>query len=423
MNSGNKIVIGGIAIGSIILLIVVIVVVNALIIGFVVIFAIYATKDDKSRNQNRKLLKYSDKVKNYHGKNTKMPTWDSSKWYDENGKRIQYCDDSEKHFVGTKSAFLESDLIYVQEFANLVFDGAELTEQQYKNKIHRILNAKENKADTLIDIRYFFKNSKYTILPFHLTPEVRSNMILYYCQTRATKCVAMPKTKYSPQNTTNYLAYFPVNAFDDMCFIAYLMAKPPYLKGVRIHGFESGLAYLDLDKYEHDKDFVFEYIYRMLIDYNCEFFPMKNAFVETNARILKVTGYPDAAEYSSKQAEIKAEMQREGLIKSGLHNENERKLFFLVKETYPDAIYQYRDEWLGYYSLDIYIPSIKTAIEYQGGQHYKSVKFYGGKKTFADTQERDQNKRNLCAKKGIRLIEWNYETPINSQNLHSIINN
>ena len=64
-----------------------------------------------------------------------------------------------------------------------------------------------------------------------------------------------------------------------------------------------------------------------------EFFPMENAFVETNARVLKAPGYPDASEYSSKQAEIKAEMQREGLIKSGLHNENERNLFFLIKES------------------------------------------------------------------------------------------
>ena len=71
--------------------------------------------------------------------------------------------------------------------------------------------------------------------------------------------------------------------------------------------------------------------------------------------------------------------------------------------------------------MDIFIPSLKTAIEYQGGQHYNSVKFYGGKKAFEGTQQRDATKKELCQKNGIKLIEWKYSLPITKENLKIMI--
>ena len=395
------------------------------IVGLVFAIVGIVKHNNKKQKKNKDIeqfLKYSDKVKNYHGKNVETnPENLSSKYYDENGKRKIYCADSEQFFTGTSNYLFETDQSIVIDFVKYVFHDFDSDDNFINEKVNRIYNSKENKGDTLIDIRYFFKNPRYIILPFHITPDARSQMILYYCQTRAEKCIMMPITKYSSKNTNNYLAYFPLDSFDDMCFISYLMVKYPMQKGLSIHGFESGFWCQNLDKYEHDKDFVFEYIYRMIIDYKCKYFPMANAFAETNERVLKVPGYPDASKYSSKQAEIKAEMQKEGLIKSGLHNENERKLFFLIKESYPDAIYQYRDEWLGYYSLDIYIPSLKIAIEYQGGQHYKSINFYGGEKTFKDNQRRDKNKKELCLSHGVKLIEWKYDMPINQNSLSTML--
>lgn len=403
------------------LLIIVCIVAVVLIIAAVVT---YFKKKRKREAEAEHYLDYSDRVKNYQGKNTETNQRKlASKYYDENGKRKLPCDDGERFFSGERNYLLEPDKQFLQEFVELVFPNACLDEDFIREKVNRLCNSKENGGDTLIDIRYFFKNPLNIILPFHITDDKRSQMLLYYCQTRAEKCVQMPRTKYSPIKAENYLAYFPLDAFDDMCFIAYLMVKYPMGKGMNIHGFESGLPTQDLTKYKHDKDFVFEYIYRMLIDYKCKFFPMENALVETTARVLKAPGYPDASEYSSKQAEIKAEMQREGLVESGLHNENERKLFFLVKELYPDAVYQYRDEWLGNYSLDIFIPSLKVAIEYQGGQHYESVELYGGKKAFKGIQERDTNKKELCNKQGVKLVEWKYDVPITKDNLDTLLAN
>ena len=54
---------------------------------------------------------------------------------------------------------------------------------------------------------------------------------------------------------------------------------------------------------------------------------------------------------------------------------SEMALFQLVKKVFPDAIYQYYSEWLGQQSLDIYIPSLKVALEYQGIIHYEPVEF------------------------------------------------
>ena len=61
---------------------------------------------------------------------------------------------------------------------------------------------------------------------------------------------------------------------------------------------------------------------------------------------------------------------------------NEAELFKLVVKHYPDAIFQYRADWLDKQSLDVYIPGLKTAIEFQGQQHYEPVEFLEEKMLF-----------------------------------------
>lgn len=50
-------------------------------------------------------------------------------------------------------------------------------------------------------------------------------------------------------------------------------------------------------------------------------------------------------------------------------------------------------------------------IEYQGLQHYKSVKFFGGEEKFKIQQENDDKKRKYCKNNNLKLIEipyWKY---------------
>ena len=58
--------------------------------------------------------------------------------------------------------------------------------------------------------------------------------------------------------------------------------------------------------------------------------------------------------------------------------------------------------------FDFYIPSIKTAIEYQGGQHYFSVKRFGGEEKLLKQKHNDAIKEEYCKNNGISLITIPY---------------
>ena len=52
----------------------------------------------------------------------------------------------------------------------------------------------------------------------------------------------------------------------------------------------------------------------------------------------------------------------------------------------------YRPDWLDRLELDIYIPSLKLAFEYQGQQHFHPLHVWGGEKALQDLRFRDAHK-------------------------------
>jgi hypothetical protein len=90
----------------------------------------------------------------------------------------------------------------------------------------------------------------------------------------------------------------------------------------------------------------------------------------------------------------------------------EYRLFNLVRSRHQDAVPHWSSDWLGRQHVDIYVPSINVAFEYQGEQHYKPVAIYGGEKKFWDTRERDARKQRLLKLHGVYLIEWRFDRPI-----------
>lgn len=59
---------------------------------------------------------------------------------------------------------------------------------------------------------------------------------------------------------------------------------------------------------------------------------------------------------------------------------------------------------------DFYIPSRQILIEYQGMQHERPVKHFGGEKQFEKQQKHDMLKREYAKEHGIKLIEiWYYD--------------
>ena len=69
----------------------------------------------------------------------------------------------------------------------------------------------------------------------------------------------------------------------------------------------------------------------------------------------------------------------------------ENAVFFYLKSVYPDTVKSYRVDWLGHMELDIYIPSLQVAVEYDGQAWHNNI-------------ENDTRKGLLCKEHAIRLI-------------------
>lgn len=71
----------------------------------------------------------------------------------------------------------------------------------------------------------------------------------------------------------------------------------------------------------------------------------------------------------------------------------EQRLYETFKSLYPETVN--RDRHMGF-ELDIYIPELEMAIEYNGTYFHKVL---------ADKSERDAMKARVCAEKGVMLVQ------------------
>jgi hypothetical protein len=98
--------------------------------------------------------------------------------------------------------------------------------------------------------------------------------------------------------------------------------------------------------------------------------------------------------------------ENRGLPKVGEGWISETELYHAIKDAFPklEVINHAIPKWLGRQHLDVYIPEKKIALEFQGEQHDKPIRFFGGDEAFIATQERDARKASLCEKHGVKLI-------------------
>ena len=78
----------------------------------------------------------------------------------------------------------------------------------------------------------------------------------------------------------------------------------------------------------------------------------------------------------------------------------EQAFYYYIKKLYPDAINRFKADFLENMELDIYIPSIKLAIEYDGEAWHKKDKI-----------EREKKKYDLCKTNSIKLIRLREKMP------------
>jgi hypothetical protein len=100
--------------------------------------------------------------------------------------------------------------------------------------------------------------------------------------------------------------------------------------------------------------------------------------------------------------------ERLGVARIGEGWVNQTALFRLIKSLFPEEDVQLEasPEWLGRMRYDIFLPSRKLAIEYQGQQHFSPVSVFGGEHGFQRTVERDALKREASIAAGVILIDF-----------------
>ena len=165
----------------------------------------------------------------------------------------------------------------------------------------------------------------------------------------------------------------------------------------------------------------------------CGYFKSELDFFQSLTRVIMPFfqwWYTDLALYEEKdglranwrlaRTKIRTKLTAEGVIKPKW--KHELSLFHAVRGLYPDTLYQYRPDWLGRQSLDLYIPSLSTAIEYQGVQHYLPVEFFGGEEALSQRRDLDRVKKELCeANSVVRLIEWPYSVDPTDKNVRKML--
>lgn len=98
---------------------------------------------------------------------------------------------------------------------------------------------------------------------------------------------------------------------------------------------------------------------------------------------------------------------------------SETQLFRLVRLFFADyeVVREARTDWLGNQRLDIFIPTLSLAIEYQGEQHFQPVELFGGKAGFCEAQLRDKRKRQLCKENGVKLVYFTYKQELSVERI------
>ena len=115
--------------------------------------------------------------------------------------------------------------------------------------------------------------------------------------------------------------------------------------------------------------------------------------------------YLDTIKFLSKEAENKAR-DIAGVPKIGEGWVSETTLFRKLETEFSNTkvVQHGRPTWLGRQHFDIWFPNWKIAVEYHGRQHFEPVEFFGGKKSFLETVERDKKKANLSKRHGVKLL-------------------
>lgn len=155
---------------------------------------------------------------------------------------------------------------------------------------------------------------------------------------------------------------------------------------------------------------------RSLLQYITEIYDEDPSFTSSGHNFISAKEFVELVAKIAYEAEneIRGEMSYPPIGKPGL---TEAKLYELVKSVFEgyEVVSHARPSFLRRQHLDIYIPELKLAIEYQGEQHFKPIDFWGGVESLKASQKRDENKREVCERHGIVITYFSYKDEVNRE--------
>lgn len=109
--------------------------------------------------------------------------------------------------------------------------------------------------------------------------------------------------------------------------------------------------------------------------------------------------------------------EKKGVAKIGESWLNETLLFNYIDILFPGFTVEREasPSWLGKQRLDVYIPEIGLAIEYQGEQHFIAIDLFGGNEGLKRTKERDKEKLLKCRDNNVELVYFTYKDALSEK--------
>jgi hypothetical protein len=112
-------------------------------------------------------------------------------------------------------------------------------------------------------------------------------------------------------------------------------------------------------------------------------------------------------------------------------SKSQQRLAQILEQLFPgkELIYNYKAQNFRFsdsnraMEIDIFLPELNLAVEYQGEQHFMPISYWGGEATFAQIQKRDAEKRIAITASDLTYIEIPYTTNLDSVDIERILLN
>lgn len=292
------------------------------------------------------------------------------------------------------------------------FEKTRLSEDFFHNTIDRIISFEQKhfSFDDVIDYYYIFPNTRKGYL-FDVYPDqiLNSRVMDIPVNKKLFKVwTTFPPKLYKEEFTEKNIDLSAITVFSH---VGWRMSKrEPDFSSIQSYSDLHAVDYHNIDRLEFTgRDFNFD---------GTQFFEVNLYRSDPDRKKIISSPFLECIDELLRDGENRLR-KLHGLPQIGEGWVSEVEVYNLVKEKYPDAVFHAMPKWLAPQHLDIFVPSKKFAIEYQGQQHYEPVIYFGGEESYFKNMERDLRKAEKCRINKIKLIYWNYNEKITIDNFIS----